>query len=295
MYEFKLSELCQNELPIVLETWNFPNYQKIHKHDAVELVYITHGAGWCAVDGVVNPMLTGDLYVIPIGLTHEFYGDPGLEYVNCLFNKEIFKEDELKLFDHFNNSKRNEFAHKYTFGPFYHNKITGMLKELMEELSSTQIFHSIRARALFINFLIFIIQNTSQSPGIKSNCAQQNLARVLSYIDDNLEQKLTLEKLAEISNYTAEYLSKLFKKEIGATPSEFICKRRLEKACILLEESDFTIEEISNKTGFFDASYFIKMFKKKCAITPAQFRAKVKNKELSQSELSLFIKELSKQ
>lgn len=294
MYEFKLSELCKNELPIVIDTWQVPNYQKIHKHDAIELVYITHGAGWCAVDGVVNPMLTGDLYIIPIGLTHEFYGDPGLEYVNCLFNQSIFKEDELELFNHFNDSTQEELAHKYTFGPFYQNKINGMLKELSEELYSNEPFHLIRARALFINFLIFIIQNTSQSPGIQTNCAQKNLARVLSYINDNLEKKLTLETLSKKSNYTPDYLSKLFKKEIGATPTEFICKKRLEKACILLEESDFTIEEISNKTGFFDASYFVKTFKKKCAITPAQFRANIKNKKMSQKELSLLINQISK-
>jgi AraC-like DNA-binding protein len=293
MLEFKLSKLCKNELPIVVETWHAPNYQQIHKHDAIELVYITHGAGWCAVDGVVNPMLTGDLYIIPIGLTHEFYGDPGLEYVNCIFNEDIFKEDELELFKYFNNSKRKELAHKYTFGPFYQNKINTLLKELSEELSSQRQFHSIRARALFINFLVFVIQNTSQAPGIQTNCAQKNLARVLSYINDNLEKKLSLEILSKKSNYTPDYLSKLFKKEIGATPTEFICNRRLEKACVLLEETDLTIEEISYQTGFFDASYFVKVFKKKCAITPAQFRTKVQNKEMSPRELSLLINKIS--
>ena len=163
--------------------------------------------------------------------------------------KNIFKEDELELFNHFNDSKREELAHKYTFGPFYQNKINGMLKELSEELYSNEPFHLIRARALFVNFLIFIIQNTSQSPGIQTNCAQKNLARVLSYINDNLEKKLTLETLSKKSNYTPDYLSKLFKKEIGATPTEFICKKRLEKACILLEESDFTIGKYTFEIG----------------------------------------------
>ena len=73
MQEYRFETLCTTELPLVIQKLTGPIYQKIHRHDAVELVYIKHGSGWCAVNEIVYPMLTGDLYILPIGATHEYF------------------------------------------------------------------------------------------------------------------------------------------------------------------------------------------------------------------------------
>ena len=87
MLEYKLEELASTDLPLVVQKLKLPSYQVIHRHNAVELVYIYRGSGWCAINGIVHPMLTGDLYMIPVGATHEYYSDGDLCYVNCLFDQ----------------------------------------------------------------------------------------------------------------------------------------------------------------------------------------------------------------
>ena len=117
MREFKLEELCKNELPLVIQKLHGPSHQFAHRHNAVELVYIEHGSGWCAVNGIVHPMLTGDLYVIPVGATHEYCCEKNFSYINLLFNESIFREDELELFRSFAGQTADKMPDKYTFGP----------------------------------------------------------------------------------------------------------------------------------------------------------------------------------
>ena len=274
MQEYKLEDIAPCGIPLAVQIMDCPNYQSCHCHNAIEMVYIRHGAGWCAVNGTVYPMLSGDLYIIPVGATHEFYSDAntGFSYINCLFNLSFFRpeEDEMRLFF----AGTNAIPDKYTFGPEIQKKLNELFSVLAGELYSSKPFHFIRSRSLFMEILITVMRNTEHSPGIRATHAQKHLGRVLSHIADNLDKKLSLETLAGLSGYTPDYFGKLFSREIGIGLREYIRSRRIERACWLLTDTGKTVEEIAAETGFSDTSFFIKNFKKATLFTPLQFRKK---------------------
>jgi two-component system response regulator YesN len=68
------------------------------------------------------------------------------------------------------------------------------------------------------------------------------------------------------------YCCRLFKKYTKSTFSEYINNLRLETAVKLLKTTEFTIEEIAQRTGYNDYFYFIKLFKKNYGVPPARFR-----------------------
>ena len=274
MREYKLEDLCTTELQLVIQKLEGPSYQSVHCHNAVELVYIEHGSGWCAINDIVYPMLTGDLYIIPVGSTHEYYCEKDLRYINLLFNESIFEENERPLFHSFSGQTTDRMPDKYTFGPDLQKKISSRIDELNSELLSNAPWHLQRGRALFIELLVFIFRNAVRAPGICAPHAQRQLGRVLSYITDHLDSKLSLQLLAELSGYQPDYFGKLFRKEIGVGVAEYICSRRIERACYELERAGKSIDEIAQETGFFDTSYFIKIFKRNCGLTPLQYRRK---------------------
>lgn len=276
IFEYKFEKFLNTSLPLVVQKRQSPYYQKIHLHNAIELVYIRHGAGWCAVNGTIYPMFTGDLYVIPIGATHEYYSDANLNYVNCLFDATIFHADEMEIFNFFNTRNGQDLPDKYTFGPDLQPKIADYLDELDRELNSIHSFHLQFSRSIFIELLIFIIRHATIATGIKASHAQKQLGRVLSYINDNLDKKILQKSLAELSGYAPYYFGKLFRREIGCSVIEYICKCRLERAASELKNTSLTIDEIAVRTGFFDASYFIKVFKKHFDMTPYDFRYQIK-------------------
>jgi AraC-like DNA-binding protein len=278
MFEFKLKELCSSSLPLVIQKRETPYYQRIHLHDAIELVYIERGSGWCAVNGIIHPMLTGDLYIIPVGATHEYFSESNLHYINILFDHSIFDKNEEELYRKFNGLDTERMLDKYTFGIELQKKMVSRIDELNKELFSNEPYNLLRAKALFIELIIFIFRNAVCAPGIQASHAQKHLCRVLNYITEHLDAKLSLEHLAEVSGYKPDYFGKLFRREVGIGISEYVCNKRIEYACYELSNSEKSIDTIALEYGFFDTSYFIKMFKRYFNCTPLQYRKKYTNK-----------------
>lgn len=92
------------------------------------------------------------------------------------------------------------------------------------------------------------------------------------YIYKHLYGDITLDQLAKICSLSPNYLSSLFKKEVGIPVSEYIQRQRIDEAKRLLELTKYSISEISTWLNFNDQSYFIKTFKKYTGLTPRQFR-----------------------
>ena len=81
--------------------------------------------------------------------------------------------------------------------------------------------------------------------------------------------------MAEYTNVSSFYLSKLFKEEKGVTFINFITDKRLEEAQKLLKETNLSIKEITAKIGYNDQNYFSRIFKNKYGITPSEARTKL--------------------
>ncbi len=96
----------------------------------------------------------------------------------------------------------------------------------------------------------------------------------MDYIYNHLHEPIPVQKLAELTNLNASYLSTLFKKETGITISDYIISKKMEAAGNMLKYSDYTYAEISSVLNFSSQSYFIRVFKKHKGITPREYREK---------------------
>ncbi|PFJ83176.1 AraC family transcriptional regulator [Bacillus cereus] len=92
------------------------------------------------------------------------------------------------------------------------------------------------------------------------------------YIYDHLYDDIRLNHLAQMCHLSPNYLSSLFKKEVGKPLSEYIQQQRVDEAKKLLLLTNYSILDISMCLNFNDQSYFIKIFKKYTGLTPRQFR-----------------------
>jgi len=96
--------------------------------------------------------------------------------------------------------------------------------------------------------------------------------RVLSYINENLEKKLTISEISKATIVPKSSLYKMFHTYLGCTVSSYINTKKTEKAAEFLVNADLSIEEISEKLGFSTQQYFSKIFKKEKGVSPLQFR-----------------------
>lgn len=91
---------------------------------------------------------------------------------------------------------------------------------------------------------------------------------------------LSVDAIAKSTNYTHEYVSRKFKYYIGKSLKQYVNQARLAQAALLLATSDFSVEDISYKSGFPSCNNFINAFKKEYGISPGKYRKSMDGKVL---------------
>ena len=91
-------------------------------------------------------------------------------------------------------------------------------------------------------------------------------------LDAHLEKKIDFSIISKEIAYSQAYIVRLFKKHMGVTPHEYILRRRIETAQLLLRHSTLSIKEIAERLVFSDQYHFSNYFKKCLGVSPSQFR-----------------------
>ncbi len=99
------------------------------------------------------------------------------------------------------------------------------------------------------------------------------------YINQHLSEDLSVANIAEILYVSPNYFSRLFKRVTGQGCNEYIVRKRIEKACVLLETTNFNTGKIAGMVGYNDTNYFSMTFKKHCGESPTRYRSMRRGEE----------------
>ncbi|GEK27864.1 helix-turn-helix domain-containing protein [Furfurilactobacillus siliginis] len=94
----------------------------------------------------------------------------------------------------------------------------------------------------------------------------------LVYIEQHLNQNISLEEVAQRVYLSSFYFSKLFKKSTNMNFSDYLAAKKIKRAMVLLQDTTTPVKLISKRLGFSKTSYFSKTFKKYTNTTPSEFR-----------------------
>lgn len=98
------------------------------------------------------------------------------------------------------------------------------------------------------------------------------IRRVKELIEERLDQEISLQLIADQVHLNHQYLSVLFKSETGQNFSEYVTRRRIDKAKRLLAETNLKIYEIAQLSGYMSAKHFMSVFKSMEGATPSEYR-----------------------
>ena len=133
------------------------------------------------------------------------------------------------------------------------------------------------ARIKRINFER-IQKNNNQTEQKKSDIIQ---SQVIDYIRENYaDYNLTLNNISVKFGFSPYYISKIFKQNTGETVVDFITRLRIEKAKIMLKNTDLTMSEIAEQLGMMDPSYFARRFRQHERMTPTDYRRIVRGNSI---------------
>jgi two-component system response regulator YesN len=107
---------------------------------------------------------------------------------------------------------------------------------------------------------------------LRKNRNKLDLREVLAYINRHYNESITLESIALYFYISKEHLSRAFKTFSGETITDFINRKRMEKARELIVEHKLSIKHAAEMSGFIDLAYFYRVFKKHYGFAPGELR-----------------------
>ena len=101
---------------------------------------------------------------------------------------------------------------------------------------------------------------------------ERTITGITRYLQEHLAEEVSLSVLSETFHLNPQYISQLFKNEIGVGFLAYLTNIRMEKAKKLLLSTSLPVAEVAERSGYGDYRVFTKVFKKAEGITPSQYR-----------------------
>jgi AraC-like DNA-binding protein len=186
-----------------------------------------------------------------------------IAYLNEFFPKAGSDEKWLLNYDEYHFYNNEEIA-------FLINK---MIRICSEKSLEKDVLADLTLKELLVR--IMQTQNLKTIAEETYNTSQNPLAFVLNYIKSNLSEKISINSLSEKACMSKATFYRLFKRELGISPNDFILAEKMNKAKVLLCQPGAKVASIGYELGFSDANYFIRTFKKMMGTTPGAYQLKV--------------------
>lgn len=106
----------------------------------------------------------------------------------------------------------------------------------------------------------------------KMDSVNDTIRKAISYIDQHLKDEFTLKDVAAHVHLNSSYFSVLFKEQVNMNFSEYVTRRRIQRAKELVITTNLPINEIAEEAGYKTSKYFIKIFKEIEGMTPSTYR-----------------------
>lgn len=104
----------------------------------------------------------------------------------------------------------------------------------------------------------------------KNRCSNEHVVNILNHIDSHIHEKLSLQDVARQVNMSKEYVSCLFRKEMGLTVTDYINEQKLRIAYELLLLGEMSLADVASHMGYENYNYFCRLFKRYYEMPPSQ-------------------------
>ncbi|HTK05771.1 MAG TPA: AraC family transcriptional regulator [Ktedonobacteraceae bacterium] len=150
--------------------------------------------------------------------------------------------------------------------------IEDIFKKLVDSWNAKLPGYEFLSRTLFQQLLIAIAHNRKKQN--QNYAISLKVEKIIQYMHQNIQHKVTLTELSEMVHLSPFYLSKSFKNTTGYSIIEYFNKIKIDKAKELMIEGNKKVKEVAQVLGFSDEFYFSRMFKRIEGISPSEYASK---------------------
>ncbi|MEK8127824.1 AraC family transcriptional regulator [Paenibacillus filicis] len=288
------------ELPFHINRVSESFHLEEHRHEFLEISYVSEGSGYQHIEGQTIPVAKGDLFVLPRGASHVFRPktsakDSGhLIVYNCLFN-EWFVE-RLSAAIGLDQSLEALLKTGYPEQPWLYlrdreDAFQHAFNRMYEEFRQKKPGFMAMVQAEIVRLLVQVqrrllpqdaagaspLHGDGRLPGLASETEREKetdriLDRIAERIRSQPQEAVYVKELAAEASLGERQFRRRFIARSGMMLTDYIHKCRIEACCDLLLLTRDNISVIAQRTGYQDMKFFNRLFKKKTGMTPSQYR-----------------------
>lgn len=225
------------------------------------LIYCVDGNGWYQLKGKEYQINKNQFFILPAGEPH-IYGA---------------NESWTIYWVHFRGAHAAIFAEGMQTPQSINVAMNSRIRErinIFEELLSTlhagQGIEDLRYASSLLHHFLASMRYLGQFR--RGEGASDAIEAAIHYMQENIENRITLQDVLNYIGYSQSHFSSLFKKKTGESPIAYFNRLKVEYACKLLKETDLKINQICFKIGIEDSFYFSRLFSKTMGMSPSEYR-----------------------
>lgn len=269
--------LQQNQLIVhnALERELPPGYSFCpHCHETVEIALVLDGSCDFMGNNEPLPVNTGELCII---FPHTIHGFTVRSKAACHFlQAHIYPQyfldmspqvaQELPFIHHMTDERSAYFLRSCT------PELLSCMQRLCREAGTLDVpFHRALANTYVAEMIFLLSRDITQTHRQVFTIDNPLAIHAINYINSHIEQKMSLESIAEECHVSPRYLSQVFKKSVNITVNAYISIAKIDRAISYITSEQMQFSEVASILGFSSAQYFSTVFKKYTGVTPSEF------------------------
>jgi len=256
---------------------NTPNF-----HDYLEISWIAQGKGTFRIGEKCYPVEPGDVFLngnMEFHVLESDYADL-LRVVNLYFLPELIYRpggsmvdfEYLKPFlDH-----SIEFSHRIPHDSPVSVRLARLMARVNLALVSKPDHYRLEAKNALCDILLLLVGFYGQftvrrQDYLRRRQKLERLQRVFQFLQEHHQERISLERLAEVACMSPSYLCRFFKQTTSYTLKEYLQRIRIDKAKELLIAGRFSITQVGLEVGFESHSYFDRIFRRLNGVSPREY------------------------
>ncbi|SDC08580.1 AraC-like ligand binding domain-containing protein [Pelagirhabdus alkalitolerans] len=237
---------------------------KRHEESKVVFQYTLSGQGMIEIDGSTHSLTEGQAFLVELPSDHVYYLSNDATHWEFIFITLYGNE----AFNFFNNYTK---AHGHFIKLNRQARPIQQLFYLLDKIETNQVTSSYQLAADAFTFLMNLSHDL-EHPETPNKDLPVAIAKSIAYIKQHFQTDISLPDIVHASGLSTYHFSRLFQREMKDSPIKYVTKMRINHALNLLQDPNFSIEEVARQVGYEDANYFTKVFKQYVELTPSDYR-----------------------
>lgn len=253
-----------------------------HYHPEIELHYLIKGEGTRFIGDHIGNFQQDDMILMGSNLPHTWKCNltdlENGEHVEALvlhFHPECFGKDFLNYAETQAILRLIEHAKN---GLLIHGTSKENIKELLwkmkPETGLSKLIHLLEIFKILLDNQDYEVLSNNIEYSKFNKLDESRIDKIFSYTLQNFKEKIFIEDVAGLANLSVTSFCRYFKITANKSYFDFLTEVRLNHACRLILESDYTIQNIALDSGFENTSNFYRHFKNVKGITPKEYKAR---------------------